>query len=132
LWVEDTIQHHFIADQFPLPFMTPKRPQIVRLIPKTRYGCLDYGVRAFFSESPSAAKLARKLETKGILYLGQLLQMSEDDVRATGTGDQAAIDAMKRELGRAGLGFDTRAPDWTREYENSCRATRYRHGPNLS
>jgi hypothetical protein len=104
----------FLPRQLTLPFDPPRRPNVVRIVPPIRRAFLDYGVYDQFCEEPKAARAALKLESSGVFVLGQLLQMSEERVRAFPFINDAALETMKANLKKVDLCFGMRDPQWNR------------------
>lgn len=110
----------------------PRRPTVVRLIPPRRNVYLDYGVYDVFRRVPGAARPALRLQKNGILLLGQLVQLSEEEVRAMAAVNDDMLSRMKRHLATIDFGFDMRAPAWEREYRAFTAAISQRHVPSFS
>jgi len=104
--------------QLPLPLAPPRRSNIVRFAPRHRYPYLDYGVYDTFRSVPEVAKAALKLEANQILLLGQLVQLSEEQVRAFSFMKEDTLRIMKVELAAMGLGFATRVPSWNKRLDS--------------
>ncbi|UGY07436.1 hypothetical protein [Bradyrhizobium quebecense] len=104
-----------ILTQLSLP-LKPQRPTVVRMVPGHRYAYLNYGVYDAFKTVPSVAGAATRLERRGIFVLGQLVQMSENDLRGYGFMSDEIISDMKAHLATVKLGFGMRAPAWNRSF----------------
>jgi len=120
------------ALQLSLPLMVSSNATVLRIAPRRRYAYLDYGVYDVFRDLPLAAGPALRLEAKGVSILGQLVQLSENEVRTLASVDEETIDAIKRRLALVGFGFDMRVPDWNREYRKFCARMNYLQGPSFS
>ena len=107
--------------QLPLP-LAPQPSPFVRIVPHHRRPCLDYGVYDTFHDVPNASKAALKLENHHILLIGQLVQLSEAQVRDL--VDEGSFHAIEKELIFLGLGFGTRIPFWNRKFRSLLAATR--------
>jgi hypothetical protein len=105
--------------QLSLPLMMPPPPAVLRMTPSHRHPYLDHGVYDAFKTVPTVVRAAMKLEKHGILVLGQLVQMSEDDLRSYAFIDDVIIAEMKAHLAAIKLGFEMRAPAWNRRFAGS-------------
>jgi hypothetical protein len=121
--VTDTTRRISAIDcQLTLPFAMPQRPNIVRFLPRHQYSCLAYGVYDTFENVPEAAKAAQQLEANHIFLIGQLVQLTEEQVRAFPFMNDTIIRVMKDELEVAGLGFGTRVPSWNKRFRTVLAA----------
>jgi hypothetical protein len=102
--------------QYLLPLAEPPRSSVVTFLSRDRYGFLDYGVHDTFYSVPNSAAAARKLERQGIYVLGQLVQMSEANLRRFPFMNDSVVEAMKKQLAKIGLMFNVRAPAWNKSY----------------
>ncbi len=69
-----------------------------------------------FQHIAGARKAAVKLETNEVFVIGQLVQMTEDQVRAVPFMDDETLRLIRDELAAMGLGFGYRVPSWSRHY----------------
>jgi hypothetical protein len=104
--------------QLPLPLELPRRPSLARIVPAIRRAFLDYGVYEQFRDEPESFDAALQLEKSGIYMLGQLIQMSEDQLRAYSFINDRVLQSMKANLARFDLGLDTRHPPWNRRMKS--------------
>jgi hypothetical protein len=103
--------------QLPLPLACPRRTNVVRFAARRRIPYLDFGVYDTFQHIAGAKAAALKLESREIFVIGQLVQMTEEQVRSLAFVDDEALRLMKEELAAMGLGFGCRVPSWTRRYQ---------------
>lgn len=81
--VSGNLHHIRVVDcQLTLPFAPPHPLNIVRFVPPHRRGFLDYGVYDSFRNVPGAGHAAHQLEAMRIYLVGQLVQLTEEQVRA--------------------------------------------------
>lgn len=101
--------------QLTLPFEFPPPSTPVHIVPALRRAFLDYEIYDIFHDIPDVARAALRLEKKGVRMLGQLVQMSPEDVRRHSfIGDQAFA-AMEARLAEIDLRFGMRHPAWNRQ-----------------
>jgi hypothetical protein len=98
--------------QLRLPLSEPIPPSLVRLAPKYRHAYLDYGVYDTFRDLPRLAGAALNIENRGVYVLGQLVQMSEEKVRAFPFMSDTILADMKKHLAIIDFGFGMRIPSW--------------------
>lgn len=106
----------FLDCQLTLPFAASKRPNVLRVVPRHGRAYLDYGVYDCFHDVRGAAKAALRLEAIGVLLIGQLIQRSEEQMRALPFMTEESLQAMREELAIFGLGFGARVPWWNRRF----------------
>ena len=106
------------STQLTLQLITSQRPSVVRLAPRNCYSYLNHGVHDVFKTVPSVTHAAIKLERRGIFVLGQLVQMSEDDLRRFPFLNAAIVEDMKSHLATVNLAFGMRAPAWNRSFRS--------------
>jgi len=104
-------------------FMLPTRTSVVRFAPKASHIYLDYGVYDMFRDVPHVALAAAKLEAKRVHVLGQLVQLSEERVRAFSFIDDGIIATMREYLAPLGLDFGMRIPSWYRTFKRYLAVT---------
>jgi hypothetical protein len=114
----DNIPIAFKFCQLHLPFTNARPQAFVRLAPRSSHIYLDYGVYDTFRDVPRAAKAARKLEANRIYVLGQLVQLTEDQIREFHFIDNETIEVMKRHLATIKFSFGMRIPSWYSEFKN--------------
>ena len=76
-----------------------------------------------FYDLPDAARAALRLEDEGVHMLGQLVQMSAEDVRRYSFVDDRAFSAMEGRLAEIDLCFGMRYPAWNRRMRNAFAMT---------
>jgi len=99
-WQRDTAARP--AEQFVLSLAPPQTcVAFVPMPPALPY--LDYGVYDSFRDVAGDAAL--RLEARGVLYLGQLVQLAEGEVRKLARADDRTLDVMRARLALAKLRF---------------------------
>jgi hypothetical protein len=112
-------------DQIELPGLQPQRSNIVHLVPRPHHICLDYGIVDLFrSEGPEVKKATHQLRGKNIIYLGQLVQLSEEELLGYSFMDRAILQTMREALTKYGFKFGASIPWWNREFEASSQLSR--------
>lgn len=116
--------------QLSFDLMDSASSNIIRLAPPHRDVYLDYGLVDIFRGVPSAKRAARKLERQGLSVIGQLIQKTEREISSI-VGEVAA-ETMREHLAKIELGFDMRAPRWSKANRRPYGARGYWHNPSLS
>jgi hypothetical protein len=104
----------YATTQLLLPLGKPQRRFPVRFVPRNRRVYLDYGVYDTFRNLPEVAKTALKLEAKGFNLVGQLVQLSEEQVRAFSFIDERTLKRMKDHLAKVAFCFGMEISFWNR------------------
>jgi hypothetical protein len=98
--------------------MNPQPSNVVRFAPRNRHAYLNYGVYDVLRDVPSAAKAGLVLQQRGVYLLGQLVQMTEEELLSVPSIDAPAIEGMKDRLGKIDFGFGMRIPSWNRNFRD--------------
>lgn len=89
--------------------------RVVPFVPRHALIYLEYGVFDTFRDVRALRRAALNLESRGILLVGQLVQMHVAELAAF--VDEAVIAAMRERLITVGLDFGMRLPTWRRMQE---------------
>lgn len=108
------------AQQLALLFMPLPHTNVSRLIPKHLYQWLGYRLTEILDGKPELLPVARDLEKFGIIYLGDLIQLDELEVRSLKCMTDERFMALKRRLTCAGMGFGAATPGWRRVMPRVC------------
>jgi len=76
---------------------------------------LDYGVFDMLRDCGPARAAAIELEENGVYLLGQLVQLTRDDISLLRHVTDPGIDAIEAELATMGLRLGMNIPSWTRQ-----------------
>ena len=85
---------------------------IVRFVPKTRAPYLNFGVGSFFSGDAALGRIVAAMLARGVRFLGQVVQLSFDELLIIAEGDRALVKRVERHLQRVGLQIQARATWW--------------------
>jgi hypothetical protein len=101
--------------QLRFSFMENSTPNnIVQYVSQPRQMYLDYGVYDTFRDEPGLVNPSRKLERQGIRLIGNLVQMSREELATFSFLDADTLDQMEAQLALAGLRFGMNIPWWGR------------------
>lgn len=95
-------------------FMDLPPSKVVRLVPPRLQQWLSYTLKDLSASEPELADTVRQLERSGVTYLGDLVQMSEDQLRALPFMSEQSLAGIRTFLSRARLGFDSALTRWNR------------------
>tara|TARA_B000000460_G_C21501504_1_gene386577 strand:- start:815 stop:1402 length:588 start_codon:yes stop_codon:yes gene_type:complete len=85
---------------------------VVKIVPRDRYPALNRHLPSILSYDEKLMQLAITLANEGKLRMGDLVQMSEQDILERNGGDLTALESLRLLVGRYGLEFRMRAPGW--------------------
>jgi hypothetical protein len=80
--------------------------------PRAARETLDRDVLDFVSRSPDLKEFAFLLADRGCVYVGQLVQLEEDQALRVARGDKRLVWEMREKLAYSGLAFGLNADDW--------------------
>jgi hypothetical protein len=105
-------------NQFPFAFAAPTPTAVIKFAPRASHVYLDYGVFETFRDVPLVALAAAKLEAKRIHVLGQLVQLSEQRLRAFSFMNEIIVTKMREHLAPLCLDFGMCIPSWYRSFKH--------------
>jgi hypothetical protein len=85
---------------------------LIRFIPKSRAPYLDFGVGSFFARDAALADVVTAMRTRGIQFLGHLVQLRFDELLDMTGGNRRLIVRIEGHLQRVGLQIHARAGWW--------------------
>ena len=97
------------------PFIQDDLHNVVKLVPRTKYWALDRHFPSFIRKKGvfnALMPLACELADRGKLRVGDVVQMSENEVFTLLQGDTELMDLLKEQLAEVGLELGMKAPRW--------------------
>jgi hypothetical protein len=110
-----------MVTQLSFLFMNRTQSVVVKLVPRDKLFMLDFGIYDLFRNVACLTKFADRLERVHIYAVGQLVQMSEADLREYSFVSDETITAIKDELSKSRLSLGMAAPSWTRSHRSLLR-----------
>lgn len=101
-----------------LHFEFMRRNNVIGIIPRHSYACLDYGIYDTFRTIPKLRSTALRIQKSGLYHLGELVQLTEEEARNRYDLSDDTVDAMKDHLAVASLRFNMRVPGWSSHRSN--------------
>jgi hypothetical protein len=103
-----------ICRQLALPLQPHRPSNIVRLVPRTRLSHLGYAVCDLFCNVPDARKVARGFAKQKVWYVGQLVQLSPEQIKAFPFMTDELYTILEAKLKEHKLGFGSLVPSYNR------------------
>lgn len=98
-----------LYEQFRFEFMN----EVVTLIPRSHHGYLDIAILDFFRSDRALFNLARRVSySRGLSYIGELVQLSREQLAPFALYDQRYLDRLEGELSNVNIGLNARAAGW--------------------
>lgn len=91
---------------------------VTRFVPRALAPYLDFGVAMLLSGERRLTDVSTEMTSEGVRYVGQLVQLSFDDLLRLTRGDRRQLELIEGQLSRIGLRIQSRAPWW---FPPGCR-----------
>jgi hypothetical protein len=109
--------HEHFNPALPFPSTKENANNVIDFPPSERFDYLTYGVYDTFRGNPLLKKAGLKFERHGYYVLGQLVQLTEDRVRAFSFLDSAILCQISEHIRPLGLRFGMYLPTWNRRFK---------------
>ena len=122
LTVADAYEYYPISyRQLSFSFMLPPN-NVIKLAPRSSHPYLNYGVYDILRIDRKLVKPALRLEQRYIFAIGQLVQLTEEQVQAFEFINDETFDRMRAQLNKMKLDFGMRIPSWTKRVQRFLTA----------
>lgn len=118
------ISDSIVANQVILRvFISDNIVQFAKYVPKEKYWFLDKEITSWVCRVRPLRKLSLKLYGEGAVRVGDVIQMTEEEIQRKTSCSEKSLGLLKESLKPAGFSLGMKAPGWVKTLDRpeSCR-----------